>query len=95
MSITYGLAVYFIIWWIVLFAALPFGSKRTQVEAGEVAPGTEPGAPERPRFLRVIVLTTVIATSLFALYWWARDSGFSLDDIPFLQPPSHSYATPS
>ncbi len=37
MSITYGLAVYFMMWWILLFAALPFGV-RTQAEEGRLFP---------------------------------------------------------
>ncbi len=41
MSLTFGLALYFIIWWTVLFAVLPFGV-RTQGEAGEIVPGTRP-----------------------------------------------------
>ena len=44
MSLTTAIAIYFIIWWVVLFAVLPFGV-RSQEESGEVAPGTDPGAP--------------------------------------------------
>ena len=32
-------AVYFIVWWMTLFAVLPFGLK-TQAEAEEIVPGT-------------------------------------------------------
>ena len=39
-----GLALFFIIWWTLPFAVLPFGI-RSQVEAGEVVKGSEPGAP--------------------------------------------------
>ena len=42
MSVTTGLAIYFLIWWVTLFAVLPFGV-RSQHEA-ETAPGTDPGA---------------------------------------------------
>ena len=41
-------AIYFIIWWVVLFMVLPFGV-RSQDESGEVSPGTDPGAPMRHR----------------------------------------------
>ena len=44
MSITTALAIYFITWWIVLFAVLPWGV-RSQSEAGDVVPGSDPGAP--------------------------------------------------
>ncbi len=37
-------AIYFVLWWLVLFLTLPFGV-RSQHETGEGAPGTEPGSP--------------------------------------------------
>ena len=37
------LAIYFVLWWIVLFATLPFGV-RNSVEAGEEAGEAVPGA---------------------------------------------------
>ncbi|TYC58600.1 DUF1467 family protein [Rhodobacterales bacterium] len=95
MSVALGLATYFILWWIFLFAILPFGVHRTQEEAGEVIPGSEPSAPDRPRFLKVIGITTVVTTIVFAGFVWLRMSGFGLDDIPFFQPPTGSYAHPS
>jgi predicted secreted protein len=65
MSLTFGLAIYFIIWWTVLFAVLPFGV-RTQGEAGEVVPGTPASAPVAPRMLRTFAITTVVACVVFA-----------------------------
>ena len=38
------IAIFFVVWWIVLFAVLPFGV-RTQQEDGEVVPGSEASAP--------------------------------------------------
>ncbi|TYC65584.1 DUF1467 family protein [Stappia sp. BW2] len=95
MSIPFGMAIYFILWWIFLFAMLPFGLHRTQEEAGEIVPGSEPSAPERPNFSRVIILTTVVTTVVFVGYLGLRSSGFGLDDIPFLNPPAGSYSHPS
>lgn len=88
MSLTFSLAVYFVIWWIVLFAVLPFGRGLSQEEAGDVVVGSEVSAPQKPQFRKVIVLTTVVSTLLFAGFYWLRTSGLSLDDIPFLAPPS-------
>ena len=48
MSIPLGVALYFLIWWVVLFAVLPFGLK-TQDEDGEVVPGTPGSAPAKTR----------------------------------------------
>ena len=68
MSITLSIAVYFVIWWTVLFAVLPIGV-RTQAEDGAVVPGTPESAPAAPRLLRVVVLTTVISALVFAALW--------------------------
>lgn len=77
-------AVYFIVWWTTLFAVLPFGA-RSQTDAGEVTPGTDPGAPERPRIGRIVLTTTAVATVIFAvIYWVLTQNVFGLEDIPFL-----------
>jgi hypothetical protein len=43
MPITTAVAIFFLIWWVVLFAVLPWGI-RSQHEGGEIVPGT--GDPE-------------------------------------------------
>ncbi len=68
MSLTMAIALYFIIWWTVLFAVLPFGV-RTQGEDGHVVPGTPASAPAAPRMLRVVVLNTLVAAVVFAIVW--------------------------
>jgi predicted secreted protein len=65
-SWTTAIAVYFIIWWISLFAVLPWGV-RSQAESGEVVPGSDPGAPAIPNLLMKLVWTTVVATVVFAV----------------------------
>lgn len=70
MSITFLIAVYFIVWWVVLFAVLPFGVV-TQAEAGEVVPGTPESAPADFRLMKVMGITTVAAMIVFALLWLA------------------------
>ena len=64
MAITTAIAIYFLIWWIVLFAVLPWGV-RAQGEDG--TPGTDPGAPLAPRLMAKLVWTTLIATAIFAI----------------------------
>ena len=73
MTIASALALYFVIWWTVLFVVLPFGV-RSQAESGEVTQGTEPGAPALPGMLRKAVITSVIATVVFFIVWyvWAN-----------------------
>jgi len=73
MTIAGGLAVYFVIWWTVLFAVLPFGV-RSQAESGEVTRGTEPGAPVLPLLAVKAIWTSVIAAVVFGIVWfvWER-----------------------
>jgi len=61
-----GLAIFFLIWWVVLFAVLPWGV-RSQQEGGEVAPGTDPGAPAIPNLRRKLMWTTVVSVVIFAV----------------------------
>jgi predicted secreted protein len=68
MSLTLAIALYFIIWWTVLFAVLPIGV-RTQGEDGDVVPGTPESAPAAPRLLRVVALNTLVAAVVFAVVW--------------------------
>ena len=65
MSITTAIAIYFLIWWVVLFAVLPWGI-RSQQESGEFAPGTDPGAPAIPHLAGKLLWTTIVATAVFA-----------------------------
>ena len=69
MSIAGSIALYFVIWWITLFAVLPFGI-RSQQEAGDVVAGTEPGAPVLPGLLKKAVITSLIAAVIFAGVWY-------------------------
>jgi predicted secreted protein len=57
-----------IVWWMVFFAALPFGV-RGQFEAGPIPHGTEPAAPENPRLGPKAMITTAIAVVLTAAAW--------------------------
>ena len=84
MSFAFAAALYFIIWWITLFAILPFGV-RTSEEAGEkLSPGSAESAPHRPNLLPKIVATTVVSTIIFAgLYAIIAHHVITLDDIPF------------
>jgi predicted secreted protein len=61
LRISGGLALYFVIWWILLFAILPFGV-RSQVESGEVVAGSEPGAPSAPALQEKAIWTTLVSS---------------------------------
>lgn len=74
MGIGTAIAIYFLIWWITLFAVLPWGV-RNQEESGAVVPGTDPGAPAIHRVWHKLVWTTVVATIIFAILYllYSRD----------------------
>jgi predicted secreted protein len=67
-SIFTALAIYFVIWWIVLFAVLPWGV-RSQHEAGEMTPGTDPGAPVLTNLKLKLVWTTIAAALVFSVFY--------------------------
>jgi predicted secreted protein len=74
-------AIYFIIWWLVLFTVLPWGV-RSQDEQGNVAPGTDPGAPAIHGLGRKVIWTTVVATAIFGAFYWAFVTrAIALDDL--------------
>jgi predicted secreted protein len=65
MPLTTAAAIFFLIWWLVLFAVLPWGVRR-QDEAGDIAPGTDPGAPALPNLRRKLRWTTLVSLAIFA-----------------------------
>ena len=65
MTFTTALAAFFLIWWVSLFAVLPWGV-RSQHEGGEMAPGTDPGAPTSFRLGQKLLWTTAVAVVIYA-----------------------------
>jgi predicted secreted protein len=74
-TISTALAIYFVIWWIVLFLTLPFGV-RSQHEDGESVAGTDPGAPIMARMGRKLIWTTIISAVIFAVAMLAYNAGY-------------------
>jgi predicted secreted protein len=66
MPVATALAIFFLIWWVVLFAVLPWGIK-SQHEANDIAPGTDPGAPSKAQIGWKLVWTTVVAAAIYAV----------------------------
>jgi predicted secreted protein len=67
MQISTSIAIYFLIWWLTLFAVLPWGV-RSQHEGGEIVPGTDPGAPAIPRLWWKLLWTTLVSAAIFAAF---------------------------
>ena len=79
-------AIFFIIWWTVLFATLPFGL-RTQDDDKDVTLGTVSSAPRGPHMLKAVIRTTIVSLLIFgAFYALTKGLGYSFDDIPRIVP---------
>lgn len=88
MTLLSAFFIYFIIWWLALLVVMPFGVT-TQEEAGDVEPGTVASAPAVPMLARRLIAASVLAAIVFAIYYWIWvNSLITLDDFPFLHPPS-------
>jgi predicted secreted protein len=59
-----AIVTYLIIWWLVFLAALPFGV-RGQWEDGDIARGSEPGAPVRPMLLKKVLWASIVAAGFW------------------------------
>ena len=75
------LAIYFIMWWLVFFAVLPFGV-RSQDEHGDIVPGSDPGAPAVHGLKIKVLWTTVVASIVFGVFYWAYvTKAIAFDDL--------------
>jgi predicted secreted protein len=62
-----GAAIYFVIWWTVIFMVLPWGVQ--SVGAEDVAKGHAPSAPRTPYLGRKILATTVLAAVIWGIVY--------------------------
>ena len=78
MDIVSGIVVYILLWWWVLFMVLPFGAKAPeQVETGHAS-----SAPEKPRMMLKLAVTTIISAGLFVVVYLIISSGiFSFREL--------------
>lgn len=67
MTWTIGIATYVVIWWITIFAVLPWGVK--PAEKGDLGHGA--GAPANPRLGLKAAVTTLVAGILWLIVYWA------------------------
>ena len=81
MGITSALVLFAVIWFMVLFIVLPIRLK-TQGDLGEIVPGTQAGAPERPQMKKRFKIVTGIAFVLWVIIAGTIMSGvISVRDI--------------
>jgi predicted secreted protein len=74
-TISTAFAIYFVMWWIVLFLTLPFGV-RSQHEDGDSTPGTDPGAPVLPLMAKKLIWTTILSAVIYAAAMLAYNAGY-------------------
>ena len=78
MSLAALAAIYFVVWWLVLFAVLPWGV-HTQDDEGDVVLGSVRSAPARPMLVKKAIATTIVAALVVGALWIAVDVyGFSV-----------------
>lgn len=86
MSLLTALAVYFIIWWVTLFAILPIGI-RTQADEKDVTLGTAESAPLKLQMRKKVMMTSLVSVVIFGVYFLITVMlGFSVDSIPRIVP---------
>lgn len=71
MDLVSGIVVFILLWWWALFMVLPFGNKAPE----DIPTGHATSAPERPRLLRKMIITTLLASILFAITYALITSG--------------------
>lgn len=86
MSLGTGFAVYFIIWWLMLFVVLPFGH-RSQDDEQNVTLGTVSSAPAKFSLWKVVLRTTIVSAVVFGAYLLLTEYlGYSVHDVMALFP---------
>jgi predicted secreted protein len=70
-----AIAIYFVIWWTVLFAVLPFGVRNAHEAGEDVASGHDAGAPTATGLAWKAGVTTIVSAAIFAAVYWAITSG--------------------
>lgn len=66
LSIVGGVALYFVIWWTLLFAILPLRNQ-AETDPDRMVPGQDPGAPATPRLREKAILTSLVASLVFVV----------------------------
>lgn len=84
MSVTAGLVMFIVIWFMTMFIVLPIRA-RSQAEDGSVVPGTPEGAPANFRLGRTVLIVTLWAVGIWAICAGVLLSGwFSVEDLDWM-----------
>ncbi len=79
-----GIVLFIIIWWTALFAVLPIGTR--PVQQPDETSGWR-GAPEKPRLLMKVIVTTIVAIVIWGgVYAFVRSDVISFRHGMFSDP---------
>lgn len=87
MGIFEAIVVFVICWWLVFLPMLSAGTQ-SQLNAGEVVPGTEPAAPARFGLGRKALWTTITAALMTLVIWGLMVTNL----LAFMLPPLQSHS---
>jgi predicted secreted protein len=76
MKIQSMIAIYFIMWWLILFTILPLGVRNAAEEGVEVEEGNDAGAPVAHGLKWKAVLTTIVTSVVFGIFYLALVGGY-------------------
>lgn len=68
-----GIALYIVVWWVALLAVLPIGTR--PMERADPSSGWR-GAPQRPRILFKVVLTSAVSCVIWGVAYFAIASDY-------------------
>jgi predicted secreted protein len=66
---TSALAIYVLFWVLSAFLVMPFGVRTADELGAEKIPGQAESAPANFKPRRIVIITTIVATLLFGLYY--------------------------
>jgi predicted secreted protein len=69
MDLAWTLSLYFITWWMVLFAILPLGVRSHHDEGTTPPPGHDPGAPVNPNLKQKALTTSWVTAVIIGVVW--------------------------
>ncbi len=81
MNWTSAFAIYLLFWALSAFFVLPFHGRRANDDAVPLVKGQDIGAPATFRPGRIALQITIVATTLFALYYVAYTYGWADPEV--------------
>tara|TARA_R110000772_G_scaffold23506_6_gene62933 strand:- start:250 stop:531 length:282 start_codon:yes stop_codon:yes gene_type:complete len=84
MQLTSIIAIYVLFWTVSAFIILPFGIRNHREMGMDMVKGQADGAPANFRPGRVLLFTTLLATTIFVLFYFNyTNQWITIDDIDF------------